>query len=66
MNWTQVQSKWKNISAKIHARWGKLTDDDIRAIAGHRDELVQRLQMRYAMDRERAEKEAEAFIKTLN
>jgi uncharacterized protein YjbJ (UPF0337 family) len=47
-------------------QWGKLTDDDIEVIAGKRDQLVGRLQERYGLAKEDAEKEANAFVDGLN
>ena len=39
-------------------QWGDLTDDDLDRIAGKRDQLIGRLQERYGLAREVAEKEA--------
>ncbi len=66
MNWQQVKTGWNDVSKQFHDRWGKLSDADLRAIGGKRDELVARLQKLYAMDKTKAEKEAEDFVKTLH
>lgn len=41
---------------------GKLTDDDLEVIAGKRDQLVGRLQERYGMARDQAQREADAYV----
>jgi len=66
MNWDQVEGKWKQSKGKFREKCGKLTDDDIEVIAGKRDQLVGRLQERYGIAREEAEKQADAFVAGLN
>ncbi|MBV9624090.1 MAG: CsbD family protein, partial [Acidobacteria bacterium] len=46
MNWDQVSGKWKQLQGSVKTRWGKLTDDDLDVIAGHKDQLVGRIQER--------------------
>lgn len=65
MNWDQVEGKWKQSKGKFREKWGKLTDDDLTVIAGKRDQLVGRLQERYGIVREEAERQADAFVKGL-
>ena len=59
MNWGQVEGKWMQFKGKD--KWGKLTDDDLIRAGGRRDPLVGRLQERYGMAKERAEKELDEF-----
>ena len=37
MNWDQIKCNWKQVSDKIKLTWGKLSEDDLAAIAGKRD-----------------------------
>lgn len=39
MNWDTIKGNWKQMSGKVKQKWGKLTDDDLTAIAGKRDAL---------------------------
>ncbi len=66
MNWDQVEGKWKQLGGKVREKWGKLTDDDLQVIAGTRDQLVGRIQERYGIAKEEAQKQADAFVKELN
>ena len=66
MNWDQVQGKWKQSKGKFREKWGKLTDDDLEVISGKRNQLVGRIQERYGIAREEAEKQADAFVAELN
>src|SRR5579863_9366531 len=66
MNWDQVAGNWKQAKGKVREKWGKLTDDDLTVIAGKRDQLVGRIQERYGVAKEEAERQADAFVKGLN
>ncbi len=66
MNWDQIEGEWKNLKGKIREKWGKLTDSDIEMIAGKRDQLVGKLQKRYGIEKEEAEKDIDNFTKTIH
>ena len=61
MNWDQVEGKWKQAKGSIKQKWGKLTDDDLDMIAGHRDKLVGRIQERYGIAKEAAEQQVDSW-----
>jgi uncharacterized protein YjbJ (UPF0337 family) len=44
MDWNRVEGNWKEMKGKVKEKWGKLTDDDITAINGRRDQLEGALQ----------------------
>ena len=64
MNWDQIEGKWKQAKGSLKTQWGKLTDDDLDAIAGQRDKLVDKLQERYGYAKEEAQKRADEWVKT--
>jgi uncharacterized protein YjbJ (UPF0337 family) len=66
MNWDQVKGNWKQFTGKVKEKWGKVTDDDLTAAAGQRDQLLGILQKRYGYAKERAEKELDEFTQTCN
>ena len=66
MNWDQVQGKWKQIRGQAKTRWGKLTDDDLDVVAGQRDQLVGRIQERYGIAKDQAQREVEEWNRTLD
>jgi uncharacterized protein YjbJ (UPF0337 family) len=55
---------WKQVKGKIQQQWGKLTDDDLDVIEGKAEELVGRVQERYGIAREEAEKQVAKFRST--
>jgi len=65
MNWDQIEGKWKQFTGSARERWGKLTDDDIQTLTGKKDNLVGRIQERYGIAKEEAEKQAEEWSQAL-
>ena len=61
MNWDQIKGDWKQVTGKVKVQWGKLTDDDIMQIDGKRDQLVGRVQERYGIAKEAAEKQVKEW-----
>ena len=57
MNWDRVEGNWKQFKGKVREKWGKLTDDDCDVIAGKRENLIGKIQERYGIARDEAEKE---------
>jgi uncharacterized protein YjbJ (UPF0337 family) len=64
MNWDQIEGKWKQYTGKVKEKWGKLTDDDLQIIRGQRDQLVGKIQERYGIAKEEAEKQVEEFSRS--
>ena len=64
MNTDQLSGKWKQMKGAAKQQWGKLTDDDLEVIAGRRDSLVGKLQERYGMVKEDAQKKADEWLKS--
>ncbi|MBV8572045.1 MAG: CsbD family protein [Acidobacteriaceae bacterium] len=66
MNSDQFEGKWKQLKGTLKQRWAKLTDDDVTALSGKKDELVGRIQERYGITREQAEREADEWAAAAN
>ncbi|MGA3204241.1 MAG: CsbD family protein [Bryobacteraceae bacterium] len=64
MNTDQMSGKWKQMKGAARQHWGKLTDDDLEVIAGKRDALVGKLQERYGMAKEEAQKKTDEWLKS--
>jgi len=61
MNWDIIEGKWKQATGTIKTKWGKLTDDDLKAIAGKRDQLIGKIQEKYGMAKDQVEKQLADF-----
>jgi uncharacterized protein YjbJ (UPF0337 family) len=56
-----AKGQFKQIKGKIKQQWGKLTDDEIDQLEGHAEILAGKLQERYGLNREEAERQARDF-----
>jgi len=65
MQWNEVSKGWKDLKASFKGHWPKLDDADLTAIAGKRDELIERLHKHYKTEKGQLGKDVDAFIKTL-
>ena len=66
MDWNRVQGNWKQVAGKVKAKWGKLTDDDLTAINGRREELEGKIQERYGIAKDKARKDVDAWFTAQN
>lgn len=57
MNWDRISGNWKQFKGNMRTQWGKLTDYDLEQAKGHRDTLVGKVQERYGIGKEEAEKQ---------
>jgi uncharacterized protein YjbJ (UPF0337 family) len=64
MNWDQLEGKWKQYSGKVKEKWGKLTVDDLTVIHGRRDQLIGKIQERYGIAKQEAEKQVDEFARS--
>ena len=62
MNWEMISGQWTEMKGKIRSKWGKLTDDDVEVISGKKDVLVGRLQQRYGLEKDEAERDVDRWL----
>lgn len=63
MNWEQVEGNWKQMIGQVRQKWENLTDDDLSLIRGKREQLVGKIQERYGVAKEAAEKQVDEFVR---
>lgn len=61
MQWKDVEQHWPELRQRARRHWFHLTQSDVDGISGARDELVERVQERYDLTRQEAEKEVDAW-----
>lgn len=66
MNWTQIEGQWHQITGQVESKWAKLTDDDVQNVGGKKDQLVGKLEERYGILKEEAEKQVDEWIAKFN
>lgn len=62
MDWTRISASWDQYASHAQDRWGRLTDDDLIAARGGRNELVGCVLQRYQIDRRIAERHVDDWI----
>ena len=62
MNWDTIKGNWKQMTGKVKEEWGELTDDEITEAEGDRDQLVGKIQAKYGIAKEEAEKQVDNFV----
>lgn len=64
INWDQIEGDWKQFKGKIKQKWADLTDDELDEADGKKDVLVGKIQKRYGISKEEAEKQINDFTDT--
>jgi len=57
MNKDIFEGKWEQVKGDVQKKWGKLTNDDLDVVKGDAKKLVGKLQEKYGMTKEEAEKQ---------
>ncbi|WP_411824545.1 CsbD family protein [Leptospira sp. 'Mane'] len=65
MDWNQIEGNWKQVTGQIKEKWGKLTDNDLKEIAGKKDQLLGKIQSYYGNEKGKIEKDLNHFIEGL-
>jgi uncharacterized protein YjbJ (UPF0337 family) len=61
MNWDTIQGNWLQMKGSMKERWGDLTDDDIQMLDGRKDQIVGKIQERYGIARDEAERQVDEW-----
>jgi len=61
MNWDQAKGQWTQMKGAVRKQWGKLTDDDLDVIQGERERLVGKIQERYGIAKDEAERQVASW-----
>lgn len=59
MNTDILKGKWEQLKGQTQQQWGKLTNDDVDVIAGNAKELSGKIQERYGIAKDEADKQVE-------
>ena len=62
MNWDRIEGNWKEFKGRVREQWGKLTDADLERAAGKRDQLIGRIQERYGIAQEVADRQVNDWL----
>ena len=65
MNEDRIQGKWKQLKSSIQKKWGKLTNDDLDVAHGNAKYLAGKIQERYGLAKDEAEKAVNDYERTI-
>ena len=65
MAWDRVEGNWKQFMGLAKEKWGQLTDDELAAINGRRDQLEGKIQERYGIAKEQVRKDVDDWLNLL-
>ena len=65
MNDDTVKGRGSPLHGKLTQPWGRLTDDDLRRMDGHREHLAGKVPERYGIAREKADAQFAEFERSL-
>jgi uncharacterized protein YjbJ (UPF0337 family) len=63
MEWGRIEGNWKLVRSNIRKKWARLTEEDLAAINGRRDELEGKIQQRYGFALEHVRKEVDDWVR---
>jgi len=64
--WDKIAGNWKQFRGEVRQQWGKLTDDDLEQVRGERDKLVGKIQERYGIAKDEANRQIDDWQRQHN
>jgi len=61
MNWDTIKGNWNQLTGAAKSQWGQLTDDDVKEAEGDREKLIGKIQERYGIAKDEAERQVDEF-----
>ncbi len=62
ISWDEVSGDWKQFEGNVQKQWGKLTNDDLQQAKGERTILAGKIQERYGITKEEADRQVKAWL----
>jgi len=66
MEWKDVERNWTEYKDRVQDRWDQLTRDELDQIGGSYNDLVGKLQEKYGITQQQAERELDEFQSTVS
>jgi uncharacterized protein YjbJ (UPF0337 family) len=63
MNWDRIEGNWKQFKGQVKEQWGRFTDDELDVVAGKRDQFLGKLQEKYGLTKDEAQRQLLEFEK---
>lgn len=65
MNEDRIKGNWKQLKGTLKEKWGKLTDDDLKVAEGNTEYLAGKIQERYGVAKDEADKQVREYSRSL-
>ncbi len=65
MDWDRISGNWEHWKGRIQERWGRITGDQLDAIAGQREQLAGQIEVSYGLSRDEAERQLRNWERNL-
>ena len=62
---TVIEGQWNQVRNKIHARWGKITEEDVDQISGNHNRFVDLIKERYGIAKGEAEDQLQRYSRAV-
>lgn len=62
MNWEQIERHWELVKGHVKHQWSMLNEHDLASLPARKDALIHKLQERYGVRRDEAEKEVADWL----
>jgi uncharacterized protein YjbJ (UPF0337 family) len=63
MNWDTMEGQWHQVKGAVKAKWAKITDSDLSLLNGKKEEVLGKIQERYGVSKDQAEKQVDDWMK---
>lgn len=64
--WDKIKGNWKQFTGNVKEEWGEFTDDEIMEMNGEREQLVGKIQEKYGIAKEEAERQVDQWSDKLD
>ena len=64
-NWDEISGRWTRFSRDVKKKWDKLTDDEVMQVNGRREILAGKIQERYGIAMEEANRQIDMWVAKL-
>jgi len=61
----KVKVQWNKLTGKLKTKWGRLTEKDLKVADGNSEYLSGRIQERYGLEKDEANRQVEEFGRNL-
>jgi uncharacterized protein YjbJ (UPF0337 family) len=63
MNWDRIEANWKQFLGTAKHKWDKLSEDQLQATAGRREQLARSIEQAYGITIEAAQRQIDQWLR---